>query len=48
MTTREYSVDSMSHVDDLTERLYDTYSRVEVIRCVTTMINVIVLVAVGY
>ena len=48
MTTREYEVDSMSHVDDLTERLYDTYSRVEVIKCVKTVISVIVLVAVGY
>ena len=48
MTTNEYSVDDMSHVEDLTERLYDAYSRVEVIKCVKTMINVIVLVAVGY
>ena len=48
MTTKKFEVDSMSHVDDLTERLYDTYSRVEVIKCVKTVINVIVLVAVGY
>ena len=48
MITEEFEVDSMSNVDDLTERLYDTYSRVEVIKCVKTMINVIVLVAVGY
>ena len=48
MITKEFEIESMSHVEDLTERLYDTYSRVEVIKCVKTMINVIVLVAVGY
>ena len=48
MITEEFEVDSMSHVDDLTERLYDTYSRVEVIKCLKPMINVIVLVAAGY
>ncbi len=48
MITKEYSVNSMDHVDDLVDRLYDTYTRVEVVQCFKTLVNVIVLVAVGY
>lgn len=48
MKTKEYSVESMSHVEDLRDRLLDTYSRVEIVSCVKKTLNVIVLVAVGY
>lgn len=48
MITKDYEVSSMNHVEDLRDRLFDTYTRVEVIKCVKTMISVIVTVAVGY
>jgi len=48
MKTREYAVQSMSNVEELRDLLLDTYSRVEVLNCVSTIAAVIVTVAVGY
>lgn len=48
MKTKQYSVPSMNHVEDLRDRLLDTYSRVEIVSCVKYTLNVIVMVAVGY
>ena len=48
MKTIECEVDSQSHVDDLVDRLYDTYNRVEIIKTVRHAISVLVVLAVGY
>ena len=48
MKTIECEVDSQSHVDDLIDRLYDTYNRVETIRTVKHAVSVLVVLAVGY
>jgi hypothetical protein len=48
MNTIECEVDSQSHIDDLVDRLYETYNRVEIIKTVKHAITVLVVLAVGY
>ncbi len=48
MKKKTYQVEGMSHVEDLRDRLLETYSRVEVLGCVRHALGVIVTMAVGY
>lgn len=48
MKTEEYEVPTIDHVEDLRDRLLDTYSRVEIMSTAKRAFNVLVLVAVGY
>ena len=48
MKTKTYKVEHPSHIEDLRDRLPDTYNRVEILNCVKSLIGITVTVAVGY
>lgn len=48
MTTKYYNVRLQSHIEDLVDRLYDQYARVEVIKSIKAAVGFTVMVAVGY
>jgi len=48
MTTKTYGVAKQSHIEDLVDRLFDKYTRVEVIKSVKAAVGFTVMVAVGY
>lgn len=48
MITKTYNVDKQSHIEDLVDRLFDRYTRVEVLKSVKAAVGFTVMVAVGY
>ena len=48
MKTKTYNVGKQSHIEDLIDRLFDQYNRVEVVNTVKAAVGFTVMVAVGY
>ncbi len=48
MKQKNYTLRSEKHLEALIDRLYETYSKVEVINCVKGALMVNVVIAMGY